>query len=120
MSRWKDDRGGSLDPWWGVAIFAVVLIVLVSLVGCSRAPATGVVHDRRYTEAYDVYTPQCVSYRKDMSCAISVPHYTHYDASCDLDIYASKDDHGWVEVPCTSYEKYQVGSHYGTSTEGTF
>jgi hypothetical protein len=103
-----------------LGLFALILCVL-ALTGCAHAPSSGVVHDRDYRSAYDAYTPTCVSYASNGTCKLSIPHYTHYDAECYLDIYASKDDHGWVEIPCTSYEHYAVGSTYGTSNhEGSF
>lgn len=91
-----------------------------ALAGCS-AISEGTITDKHFRAAYDTtyYMNQCMSYRSDGSCSVSipVPHTAHHPDRWTLDLRAGEKD-GWVEVSQATYDMYKIGDYYGGSAGG--
>jgi len=88
-----------------LALVPVLAVLTLALTACG-APSHGIIHDKQYNPAY--YYNMCIAQPKG-GC-IYVPEYE--PASWEFDLYASKDDHGWVDVDETTYNRYGVGDYY--------
>jgi hypothetical protein len=106
--------------WLWLTFLLVLIAAGVLLVGCS-GPDHGVVHAKDYSKAYSYPTSYCMVYRMSqsgmMTCTIYGTREVYVPASWTLDIYASKDDHGWVDVDQATYDRLKVGDYYSVKAQ---
>ena len=85
-----------------LGILAAATLAAFCLSGCSQI-SSGVVHGKQYSPGY---MSTC-----GKGCIIFVP------PSWELDLYQTKDDHGWRDVDQTEFDKCSVGAKYPECAE---
>lgn len=98
-----------------LTLLLVLIAASVLLVGCA-GPDHGVVHEKDYRAGYSYPQSYCMLYNTSskygMTCAIWGVREVYIPPSWTLDIYASKDDHGWVDVDQGTFDRLRVGDYY--------
>jgi len=97
------DTGMFSLPRRRLALVALAVAAAASLSGCYQATA-GEVHNMDTSPGHYYTTLVCPK-----SC---VPVTSYMPPSWSLDIYVSKDDHGWIDVPQDVYSKCHVGDYW--------
>lgn len=93
-----------------LAALAVAGAVL-ALAGCSTAPQSGVIHAKDYSPGYTYFVSTCVSYGK-YGCRAYMPVPQYQPPEWRFDLYASKSDHGWLDVDQPTFDRFHVGDFY--------
>ena len=90
--------------------FAALALVLSA---CDNA-TTGQVTSKEFKAAHQEYTGDtCYSYRKDMSCAFSMPNYRWVGDTWRINFYNQKDDeNGSATVSPQEYAQYKLGDQF--------
>lgn len=86
---------------------AVAATLGATLAGC-EGPHQGIVHDKDWSPGY-WWTPPCFSSGKNSVC-VSIPEYE--PPTYRIDVYASRDDHGWVEVDAATFHRLAIGDRW--------
>lgn len=91
---------------------AVLGIVALTLVGCS-AINSGEITSKDYKNAYDIPVSYCMIYKTGGGCQVYGTRYDHYPAQWKFNLKL-EDKTGWVYVPESVWNEYEVGDFYNT------
>jgi hypothetical protein len=92
------------------------LTLVVAVAGCSRAPDTGTVVQRKYEAPYVWTTYDCISRAQNGTCTVQMP-VQHPEPERYRVKVRNADKEGWHDVSRGDYDRYAVGDCYPLGCE---
>ncbi|MFE6967212.1 hypothetical protein ACFVAJ_19165 [Agromyces sp. NPDC057679] len=90
---------------------ALIAAAAIALTACSTIDA-GEITAKKFEPEHTYTTYSCVQYDKNGICKIQMPQQNHVEDRYRFNL-EDGDQTGWVYVPQSTYDEYQVGDWYG-------